>query len=164
MMTKKNVKVRKAETKSGRPSKYRPEFIKIMEDFFDVEPFTIVKDKDGREKMKLNQLPYMVDFNKKIGVARQTVYAWLDENSDQYQENFSVTYKRVVKQMREKILSSAAYNDLAPQPISIFLLKAWCGLSDGSNRVEITGKDGGSIKSTTEVMIAGIPKSDDEDG
>jgi len=82
--------------KGGRPSKFKPEYIKNVIDFFSIEPYKKELTEyskeyfsDGRlkresEKYKHmpNKLPTLYGFSREIKVAYSTVYRWAEKGED----------------------------------------------------------------------------------
>jgi len=128
----------KKKPKKGAPTLFKEKYTQALIDFFDVEPYrtqdvsTIDKngDKVTITKEVMNDPPFMVDFHKKIGVGRTTVYDWIDPKHDSYQKEFSNTYKKVVKECKRKFYSINGLKGLSQQAMSIFLLKAEVGMKE----------------------------------
>jgi hypothetical protein len=122
------------KNKGGRPSKYKPEYCQEIEDFFDIEPYREVTDtytyKDGTTKdtVKLlpNDIPFIRDFAKKIGVNVDTLYEWAKQHKE-----FSESLK-AVKQLQEKILVINGLNGTYNSTFAIFTAKNVIGWRDKS--------------------------------
>src|SRR5690349_11818379 len=116
----------------ARPSKYKPEYCEELEKFFDIEPYREVVDiytyKDGttKETVKLlpNDMPFIRDFAKKIGVNKDTLYEWAKKHSE-----FSVALKEV-KDLQEKLLVVNGLNGVYNSTFAIFAAKNMIGWRD----------------------------------
>lgn len=116
----------------GRPSKYKPEYCEQLEKFFDIDPYREVIDvytyKDGttKETVKLlpNDMPFIRDFAKQIGVNVDTLYEWAKQHAE-----FSEALK-AVKQLQEKILVINGLNGCYNSTFAIFTAKNVIGWRD----------------------------------
>lgn len=133
---------KKEKNPVGRPSKYDPKYCQEIVDFFSIEPYFI----DEVGKKVVNDLPMLVAFARKIGVAHDTLHEWVKVHPD-----FSVAYKQA-KDLQERFVVLNALKGNFDSRFSIFTLK---NISGWREKTEITGSDGGPL--TIEIV-----KFDDE--
>lgn len=144
------------KTKRGRPSKYKEEFVKAIEDFFSEEPFEVLYEEhyfqNGEVKYKKphimpKKLPTIEEFARHIGVSYVTVYDWVDEKSERYKPEFSKAFTRARRTQKNFIIQgglAGAYNPVFAKFVAM-------NLTDMRDRVEVpTDKDG------NEVYVAGF--------
>lgn len=64
----------------GEPSHYRPEYIPLMYEFFDRDPWEVVADAKGTPRMMpKDKLPTMQRFARQIGYSTDTLQKWADK-------------------------------------------------------------------------------------
>lgn len=94
--TKKTVEPAAAIAPIGAPTKFKPEYIELIREFFAVEPyyqsvsersveyFPNGKVKRAGEKFRLipNKMPTLFGFARQIGVAYSTVWRWAEQGQD----------------------------------------------------------------------------------
>ena len=111
-MAKKKVNKKKKTKKVGRPTKYKSEYCKKLIDYFDVEPYTDIEIEHYKKgeiswidkKRMANRMPTLRQFAKKIKVSHDTIYSWLNEKSNTYQQEFSDAYKRALEYRKEFLI------------------------------------------------------------
>lgn len=143
----------------GRPSKYDPKYCQELEDFFDIDPYREVTDvytyKDGttKETVKLlpNDMPFIRDFAKKIGVNSDTLYEWAKHHPE-----FSDSLK-AVKQLQEKILVINGLNGCYNSTFAIFTAKNVIGWRD-QTQIDHTTK--GDKMPTPILANLNVPNND----
>jgi hypothetical protein len=148
---------------SGAPTKYRPEFVDEMIEYFDSEPFEeldIHHYKNGElawtdKKRVPRKLPTMVGFwrhlkSKGYDIGIRTLYDWIDKDHDSYQEEFSQTYTRHAKPLQKDHLIQ---NGLQGTNNPIFGKFVATNLTDMEDKKghEVTGKDGGPVETSFTV-------------
>jgi hypothetical protein len=117
--------------KTGRPPKYRKEFVDQLLDYFN---------------QPVGQFPTLARFAAMIGVSRETLHDWATaKNPDGTHRNppFSDAYKRA-KALQEANLVEGAMTGVYNPTFSIFTAKNVLGWRDKVEQ-EITGKDGGPL-------------------
>lgn len=149
----------------GRPSKYKPKYIKEMIKFFNIEPFrvekviTTGKNDYRKEEPKLiaNTFPTMERFACNINVDTDTLVEWASAKNKsgklKYPE-FSVTYKKC-KSMQKDILVANGLNGLYQSNFAIFVAKNATDMRD-KQEVDVTSQD---EKITGITYI--VPKTDE---
>lgn len=127
----KQIKKEKTKNKVGRPTKYKPEFCKQIEAFFDKEIYKMVENektteyfesgkikKESYKKMMIpNDLPFFNDFAKLVGVNDDTFQEWRKT----YPE-FSASYKNC-KEKQKQFLITNGLNGNSPPAAFIFVAK-----------------------------------------
>ena len=106
----------------GRPSKFKPEYTQMMEDYFNKEPYTIKQTKKGVVRVPC-AFPTMSGFASMIGIDRHTLKAWADaktEDRDLKHPDFSTTYK-MAQCHQEIILIENGLLGLYPARFAIFI-------------------------------------------
>ena len=88
----------------GRPTSYKPEYCEEIVEFFNQEPYEIVKSKTGADKRIGRKLPTIVGFAKHIKVGISTVYDWISPSHNSYQKIFSDTYKHKAQKLQAECL------------------------------------------------------------
>jgi hypothetical protein len=111
----------------GRPSKYRPEFVSLLIEFFDREPYEdkvveTIRTKGGDLIEKRKEVPCDIPLFstfavKKVGVSHDTILEWCKVHPE-----FSEAYKKA-KNLQESILVINAMRGNYEQPFSIFTSK-----------------------------------------
>jgi hypothetical protein len=122
------VKVKHA---GGRPSSYKPEYIKEILEYFDIDSTKIVLDKtitkngeSVKEREVSNKLPTIEGFCKKIKIAKSTLHEWVKEH-----EEFSNAYKKC-KDMQLAIWQENSLKGLYNPAFAIFFGKNCFGWVD----------------------------------
>lgn len=162
---------RQTQSKGGRPTKYRPEYVERLIEYFEgfvEEPYT--KEtlrteklyytngqlKAEREECKLvaKRLPTLFGFARSIDVAYRTVYRWTEERVGKapaedekdrrpykYAE-FRQAYKEAELYQTE-FLTAVGLGGLAPAPFAIFTAKNVIHWRDAVDQrfVDKDGKD-----------------------
>lgn len=141
-------------SKTGRPSKFKPQFIDEIIKFFDVEPYTkeIMETskeyyKEGglkkeSEKCRLipNKLPTLFSFARSIGVSYKTVWSWAFEKEEDELDNdlkaFRNAYKEA-KELQKEFIISIGLSGAANAPFAIFTAKNVTDMRD-KNETDIT--------------------------
>jgi hypothetical protein len=156
----------------GAPTKFKPEYIQAIIEFFDVEPYRVETTEksteyfsDGRvkketEKTRLipNKMPTLFGFSRSIGVAYTTVYRWAekgDSTDDKFSE-FRNAYKDA-KELQKEFIISVGMAGAAPAPFAIFTAK---NVTDMRDKQEID--HGGNLKIQI-VDYSNLSESPDED-
>lgn len=124
--------------KMGRPSTYKPEYAKMIVDYFDKEAYKI--NKKGRKIA--NDLPLKSGFAKSIGVYSEIISRWAKQHED-----FAQALKKA-EDSQKRILVTNGLNGLYDKTFAIFTAKNIIGWRD---KQEISGSDGGPI----EVSVVG---------
>jgi len=150
---------------AGRPTKYRPEFVQELIDFYSVEPYEdidIPHYKKGElvwtdKKRMPTKLPTLVQFAKhltkkykKIGI--RTVYDWIDPKHSSYQEEFSHAYTRVAKPLQKDFLIQNGLQGFNNPLYAKFIA---INLTDMRDKIENThtGPEGGPIETIVHVIV-----------
>lgn len=100
----------------GRPSGYKPEYAKMLEDYFNVPAQVIDEDEDGK-KIKPSSLPTLAGFACKIGVHRETLLNWAENHQD-----FFDAFK-MAKEHQERILVENGLMGYYDKTFAIFTAK-----------------------------------------
>lgn len=117
---------------AGRPTKYKPEYAERLIEFYSIPPYTIVSDKDGNIIEKANDMPFLVDFAKEIGVGTSTLHDWAnrkDKEGKLAHKEFADALKGF-HEHRERILATNALKGLYNSTFSIFTAKNILGWRD----------------------------------
>lgn len=131
--------------KTGRPTKYKPEYCEAIETFFNVEPWEDVEieytNKKGdtwtKTDRRANRIPTFHAFAASIGVNEDTVVEWAKHHDD-----FSAAYKRA-KELQKWFLIENGLNNLYNATFAIFTAK---NITDMRDRQEVTGAEGGPVE------------------
>lgn len=140
---KKSKTPKKKKAPVGRPSKYDPKYCDEIIKFFDIAPYQKATEtitfKDGSQKTVdktvANDLPFISQFAKKIGVSRDTINEWSKKHSE-----FSDALKKA-KEMQEAILVTNGLHGLYNPTFAIFTAKNIAGWRDKIEQ-ELYGKNG----------------------
>ena len=125
----------------GRPTKYKPEYCKEMDEFFNIEPhfetpcITTHKDGSTKEEVKLipSDLPLFCAFAIKIGTSTSSMFRWGKKH-----KKFREALKRA-KACQKKILITNGLQGLYSTAFAIFTAKNVIGWRD-KQEVETTHK------------------------
>jgi hypothetical protein len=112
----------------GRPSKFKPEYTQMMEDYFNKEPYTTKHTKKGEVRVPCS-FPTMSGFASMIGIDRHTLKAWADaktEDGGLNHPDFSTTYK-MAQCHQERILIENGLLGLYPASFAIHTAKILLG-------------------------------------
>jgi hypothetical protein len=142
----------------GRPTKYKPEYCKQIEEFFDIDPYREVTDvytyKDGTTKETIKLLPndmiFMGDFARKIGVNKDTLYEW----AKKYPE-FSDSLKRA-NELQERLLVVNGLNGVYNSTFAIFAAKNMIGWRD-KQELEHSNPDGSKLFPVPILVHMNVP-------
>jgi len=110
---------KKTPKKMGRPSNFKPEYVKKIMAYFDIEPYTIQEGDDGEPTGKLIacDLPTFAGFAVTLNTYTKQLHNWCDK----YPE-FLQAYKKA-KECQEKILVINALKGLYAAAPAIFTMK-----------------------------------------
>jgi hypothetical protein len=141
--------------KMGAPSKYKPEFIQLLKDYFDVEPYREVEKKIVTKQGDVieiptdvaNDFPTLAGFAVSIGIHRETIREWAhekDEHGNLKHPDFSAAYK-MASEVQEHFLITNGLKGLTNPAFSIFAAKnilKWRDNQPGEldRKVEMGGK------------------------
>lgn len=117
------------KTRTRRPLKYKPEYIQLLIDYFNID--LLVKDKHTG-KLVPNDLPFLVGFLDKLNINHDTFYKWCKR----YKE-FNAAYKKA-QEYNARRLTANALKQRWSIPMAIFAQKNLCGWRD---RQDITSGD-----------------------
>ncbi len=152
--------------KVGRPTKYDPKFCEEIINFFKREPYEeypiITTYKDGTTKEEIvrkpNSLPTFEGFAVSIGVHRETLLNWMDQNKE-----FFDAYK-MAKDYQKNMLIENALSGLYSQPFSIFTAKNVTDMRDRfENDITTLGEkittDNTSLRNSIDELIQARDRS-----
>lgn len=144
-MAKKKQKVVKIPKKSGRPSKYKPEYCEEIIKFFSGPKMkqvvkserTITKANGTTETFKeymymAEDLPTFNQFARSIGVNEDTVVEWAKPENKKKYDGFSVSYN-IAHKLQKEFLVDNALKGLHPPATFIFTAK---NITDMRDKVE----------------------------
>lgn len=117
---------------TGRPTKYKPEYVDQLIEFYSIRPYEVIKDKKGKTYEKANDMPFLVDFAKKIGVGVATLYRW-NEDKDKEGNYKYPEFRDALKGFadhRERILTINALRGHYNASFAIFCAKNTLGWRD----------------------------------
>lgn len=142
-------------SKTGRPTKYKPEYCTAIVKFFSVPKHTqflkkeITIESTGRHECEYqlvaSDLPTFEGFARSIEVNGDTVVEWTKAHDD-----FSAAYK-VAKDLQREFLIDNGLKGLYPPASFIFTAK---NITDMRDKVETENR--------TDVTITGLEKLNDE--
>jgi len=141
-------------SKTGRPTKYKPEYCEKLIEFFDVEPYADKElehlDKDGNVrwidyKRMANKLPTLRSFAKSIGVNIDTVYEWIKQH-----EEFSDAFTHA-KDLQKWFLIENGLNGCYNPMFAIFTAKNITDMRDKSE-----------VDNNTNLTVTGLEKLTDD--
>ena len=120
-------------------SKYKPEFCQVMLDYFEREPYKIVKVRkelpDGTiqisDKEVANDLPLFSKVSAMFGCSRETLEDWKEVHPE-----WGYTWKRC-KELQEHFLVINSLRGLYQQPFAIFTAKNILRWTDRHEFVEM---------------------------
>jgi hypothetical protein len=130
----------------GRPTDYSPEMLEKAKAYFDTyEPWyesPIDRQlKDGSVETRMERLPNpppsILDLSRILGVARSTLYLWMDSH-----EEFSDTVKKGIERLYPEVLQENAILGRYAPAFAIFAAKNRMKWTD---KQEVTGADGTPI-------------------
>ena len=143
--------------KKGRPSKFRPKYIKSIIDYFSVEPYRKevmetseeyykeggLKKKSEKTRLIPNKLPTLFGFAKSIGVSYKTVWSWAFEKEEaklsKNLKDFRNAYKEA-KELQKEFLISIGLSGASNAPFTIFTAK---NVTDMRDKTETDITSGG---------------------
>jgi len=135
---------------TGRPTKYRDEFVDMLLEFFSQSPTreVTVMDKSGNETIQVlpGKFPTLARFATNIGVTTETLHDWATaKNADGTLRNppFSYAYKKA-KDLQQANLVEGTMQGAYNSTFAIFTAKNVLGWRDKIEQ-EITGKDGAPL-------------------
>ena len=156
---------------AGRPSKYKPEFCQMLEDFFDIEPnyekevdhYDKVGNVKWRDTQKIpNKLPSLRRFAHSVGVKPFTMYDWTDPNEETYKPEFSQAYARAKKVLLKWFIAENALERVYDAKFALFILK---NISDWTDQQQLEVGEGllsGLLKQISETHAGKEDKGKDE--
>jgi len=112
----------------GRPTKYTPELLNLIDEFF-------------KEAVPTNmRIPTIEGLCLKLGISRETAYAWAKEH-----KQISDTLELIKVKQKEYLTEVGIFGgkEINANIVSLFL-KANHGMVE-TTRQEVTGKDGGQL-------------------
>ena len=129
----------------GRPSKYKPEYCEMMEQYFDIEPYREVtlnrfkKNGDCEEFIAKvpNALPTVEGFCKLIKIHKDTFYEWCKVHDE-----FSDSHKKAMVYQSEILIQNGLASNYHPV-FAIFAAKnliGWTDKKEINNNTTITHK------------------------
>ena len=118
---------RKEPNPVGRPTKYNSKLCNKLIEFFDISPYKTVEG-----KLIPNDIPFLTNFAKSIGVTTETIYTWRDEHKE-----FSDALKEA-KEFRKQILVTNSLRGLYNTTFAIFAAKNYTDMKD-KNVIEHEG-------------------------
>ncbi len=132
-------------TKTGRPTKYKVAHCQALIDFFDIEPWEereIPHYKNGEVvwtdiKLLPVRMPTLRKFAKSIKAGISTVYGWIDEKHDSYQQDFSEAFT-CAKDIRKDWLIDLGLSGQTP-PASFKFVAVNCTDMRDKQEHELTG-------------------------
>lgn len=146
-------------SKTGRPSKFKPEYIDKIISFFDIEPYKkeimetseeyfkgdgdiigTLKKKSEKYRLIPNKLPTLFGFARLIGVSYKTVWSWAfekeEEKLDEDLKAFRNAYNEA-KELQKEFIISLGLSGAANAPFAIFTAKNITDMRD-KNETDIT--------------------------
>lgn len=169
----------------GRPSKFKPEYIDAIIEFFDIEPYKkeiieqakeffadgSIKKENEKFIYKPNKMPTLYRFARKIGVEYETVWRWAEQGKDideegEWVENktpdflrFFNAYKEA-KELQKEFLISIGLANAAPSAFAIFTAK---NVTDMRDKIEtdITSK-GEKVESINYIVPEKIKRAEEK--
>lgn len=153
--------------KGGRPTKFDPSFTTLLKEFFDVEPFALVKVETSTEyfangKVKKtsektrpipNKLPTLYSFAKSIGVSYWTVQNWMKEG-----ESIAVIDEELAQEEKNELLAkielSKSYKEAKEVQKEFLMANGLVGASPPAAYI-FTAKNVTDMKDKQEVEHSG---------
>lgn len=140
--------------KTGRPSKFKPEYIDEIIKFFDIEPYRKeimetseeyykeggLKKKSEKSRLIPNKLPTLFGFARKLGVAYKTVWAWAFEKEEDKLDDDLKMFRNAyneAKELQKEFIISIGLSGAANAPFAIFTAKNVTDMRD-KNETDIT--------------------------
>jgi len=152
------VAVRPEPAKMGAPTKYRPEFCQMLEDFFDEEPWDIIDNKRVYRRM-----PSLLGFAKKLSICYHTIYNWIDPKHASYHENFLHSYNKALK-LRKQWLIDVGLSGLSPSNSFKFVAVNCTDMRDKSEKKHDVTPELQSVLGIINGSTKGkLPSQDDKD-
>lgn len=140
----------------GRPSKFKAEYIQMILEYFDVEPYKkevmetseeyfqsgVLKKKSEKTRLIPNKLPTLFSFARSIGVSYKTVWSWAFEKEEDKLTDDLKAFRNAyneAKEMQKEFIISIGLSGAANAPFAIFTAK---NVTDMRDKVEtdITSK------------------------
>lgn len=161
----------KKAPKTGRPPKYHARYCGMLVRFFDIEPFEEVRiphyDESGKEhksgrhkgegiithyeiQRNPNRTPTLQRFAKKIKVYIATIYNWLDEEHASFHREFLDAFTCARACRRAFLIENGLCGCHSPN-YAKFVATNLTDMKD-TQKQEITGADGGPVKTKIEVV------------
>jgi hypothetical protein len=143
----------------GAPSKYKPEYCKMIDDFFSrplqdeivkhVEDIKFVKGKPTKVKRKITEtvtgrIPFIEEFSRSINISHKQLLVW----AQTYPE-FGEALARAKEKQREYLSHQTLLGRYNPQ-FAIFLAKNITDMRDIQGH-EVSGVGGGPIATTGDI-------------
>lgn len=102
----------------GRKTKFKPEYIQEIIEFFSIEPYRKelikfakeyytngkVKKESSEHKLVPNKLPTLFSFARKIGVDYSTVYRWAEKGEDEPETEEALLEQGIAQEQIQEIL------------------------------------------------------------
>lgn len=117
---------------AGYPTKYREEYIGMLEEYFDIPSGNVIINSDADNVYLPNIFPTKGGFADKIKVHSDTVYEWahaMDPDGSLKHPEFSVTYKRMAD-AQQRIIIENGLMGVYPSNFAIFICRSVLGLND----------------------------------
>ncbi|BAQ84286.1 hypothetical protein [uncultured Mediterranean phage uvMED] len=109
------------QTSKGRPTKFRPEYIDLVDEYFNRPCYKVDSNgdplRDPNERLILNDYPTLPGFALLCGVCRDTIYAWTKTPG---LEDFSYAIKRA-KDYQTKFIQEAGMLGLVNPTYAIYM-------------------------------------------
>jgi len=118
--------------KTGSPTKYKPEYCKGIVEFFDKPKYRIAEDNKGKEYTIPNDIPFLSEYARKVGVTAFTLLEWCKKH-----EKFSTAYK-ISKQLQKEFLIVNGLNGGYNATAYIFTAKNITDMRDVQEVKDIT--------------------------
>lgn len=141
----------------GQPTKFKPEYVQALRDFFSVDAGSLEEVESSRGDVQFIQkptpLPMFEDFARSLDVTYETVYNWAhrtDDEGELVHPEFAEAY-RDAKAHQKRILVHNGLLGGYQQAFSIFTAKNILGWRDKQD-IAHSGPGGGPIQTINGKM------------
>ena len=128
----------------GAPTKYRPEYCQKILEYFDVQPYEMLKDRNGNDTKLPPDPPSIEGFANILGVKKQTIYNWAKKHKD---------FLDCLTLVRQKERSFIRYAGLASIYDSRFCSSVYASLRNESPKIHLCKTIRNKLSKIQEALV-----------